>query len=132
VLTFPRELYLRTDEQGTRRLASRPAPELTGLRGAVLPAGPGTLLAEHAFEVLATGPLRLSLQTGPEVAVIVATSGSTAEPARVFVDGSLVEVFAGGHSWTSRAYPTADSRWRVDGSADALVVHRLSVGGGGN
>lgn len=130
VLTFPRELSLRTDAQGTRILVSRPARELTSLRTGVLPADPGVPLVEPAFEVVATGPVRLSLQDGAATVPVVESVGSEAEPARLLVDGSVVEVFAGGRSWTTRAYPTPDTHWQLDGRPDRLVVHRLGLGGG--
>jgi beta-fructofuranosidase len=132
VLTYPRELSLRTDDQGIQTLASRPARELTGLRSALLPSEPGSPLREQAFEVVATGPVRLTLHQGSVAAVVVEVAGTSPEPARVLVDGSLVEAFAGGRSWTTRAYPTTDSHWRVDGRAEDLVLHRLSVGGRGH
>jgi beta-fructofuranosidase len=126
VLTFPRELGLRTAADGARSLTSRPARELAGLRTAELPLAPGTPVQERSFEVVARGPVRLSLQSGPDAQVVVEVAGTPEEPARVLVDGSLVEFFAGGRSWTTRAYPTADSRWLVEGGS--AVGYRLGLG----
>ena len=130
VLTCPRELLVQTRQDGSRVLASRPARELVGLRSAIVSVQPGAGLTEPAFEVVASGPVRLSLRHGGTAAVVVELAGTAAEPARVLVDGSLVESFAGGRSWTTRAYPSDQSCWLVEGAAAELVVHRLSRGGG--
>jgi beta-fructofuranosidase len=127
VLTFPRELGLRTAADGARTLTSRPARELTGLRTAELPLAPGTPVPERSFEVVATGPVRLSLQSGRDAKVVVEVAGTPEEPARVLVDGSLVESFAGGRSWTTRAYPAADSHWLVEGDPELLRGYRLGL-----
>ena len=103
-LTFPRELSLDGD-----RLVSRPASELVDLRSADLDAT--APLHESAFELATDGPLELVLvdaATGSRE-----TAVSTEGPARVLVDGSIVEVFADGPSATSRHYPTADAHWEV-------------------
>jgi beta-fructofuranosidase len=43
---------------------------------------------------------------------------------RVFIDGSLVEVFlADGGTLTTRAYPDAASRWRLTGDVDRAQVY---------
>jgi beta-fructofuranosidase len=127
VLTFPRELSLRSDPDGTRTLASRPAPELTGLRTAELPGSLGAPPPERSFEVVATGPVRLSLRDAAAVQVIAEVAGTPEEPARVLVDGSLVEAFAGGRSWTTRAYPSAGGHWLVEGSPEAVAAYRLGL-----
>ncbi|MFL6065693.1 MAG: glycoside hydrolase family 32 protein [Friedmanniella sp.] len=130
VLTYPRELLVQERKDGSRALASRPARELTGLRSAVLTLEPGAGLREPSFEVVASGPVRLSLRHGDTVAVVTELAGTRAEPARLLVDGSLVEAFAAGRCWTTRAYPTSRSQWLVEGDRDALAVHRLSGSGG--
>lgn len=122
VLTFPRELAL---VDGT--LTSRPARELTALRAGELPAG--TPVDVAAFEVLGEGSVTLTLLDDDHEQQVLdpAFGGGTA--VRVLVDGSLVEAFAAdGRSLTTRAYPTATSRWRVDGPAR---VHRLALPGPG-
>jgi hypothetical protein len=68
---------------------------------------------------VATGSVRLTLQHGPDAQVVVEVAGTPDKPVRVLVDGSLVESFAGGRSWTTRAYPTADSHWLVEGGSAA-------------
>jgi beta-fructofuranosidase len=102
-LTFPRELVVRNG-----RLGSRPAAELAGLRRERL-AVIGEGFAADAFEVVASEPVTLRL--GDEE--IVAARGTVDEPARILVDGSMVEAFAGHRATTTRAYPTETSRWRV-------------------
>ncbi len=117
-LTFPRELAL-TDGV----LASRPARELTGLRAAELPADEAVRVA--AFEVLGEGAVGLTLVDGDSEQLVLAPSFGAGDAVRVLVDGSLVEAFAAdGRSWTTRAYPTATSHWRVDGPAR---LHRLAL-----
>jgi beta-fructofuranosidase len=118
VLTFPRELGLVGDV-----LTSRPARELTALRGAELPAGEP--VAAGAFEVLAEGPVALSLLDGDREQLVLDPAFGAGTPVRVLVDGSLVEAFAAdGRSLTTRAQPTTTSRWRVDGAAR---VHALAL-----
>ncbi len=114
-LTFPRELSVSDDV-----LHSRPAAELVGLRRDTIdPTGPVT---ERSFEIVANGAVTLSLVDGDDTVVVIA-SGS--EPARIFVDASMIELFTAGFVHTTRAYPTATSHWRVDG--DDLTVHRLGL-----
>ncbi|MBM2622023.1 glycoside hydrolase family 32 protein [Actinoplanes sp. LDG1-06] len=93
-LTYARELSLVGDV-----LVSRPAADLPAID---LEPGPGalwlddTLVAE--FEVPAS-PL---------------------VPPRLFLDGSMVEIFDGTATpFTTRAYPTHSSRWHVRGQDDA-------------
>jgi beta-fructofuranosidase len=108
VLTFPRELFLRG-----ARLGSRPASELTALRRERLDHS-AKGLAVPAFEVLAYGRAALVLGDGEARDEVVTVTGRSEEPARILVDGSMVEAFAAGRSITTRAYPTATSRWLVD------------------
>ncbi len=96
VLTLPRELTLDGDV-----LVSTPARELVGLRGAEVA---GDL--PDAFEVVAPGPLVLALG-GRTVLEL-------AGPARVLVDGSIVEAYPqGAPAQTLRAYPGAGDRWTL-------------------
>jgi beta-fructofuranosidase len=108
-LTFPRELSLDGD-----RLVSRPAAELVGLRSADLDAT--VPLVEPAFELATDGPLELVLVDA--VTGSRETAVRTEGPARVLVDGSIVEVFADGSSATSRHYPTATGHWEVTATQD--------------
>ena len=107
-LTFPREMFVRNG-----RLGSRPAAELTGLRRERLDATSGAEFAAPAFEVVAPGPVALELVNGTDADQVVAVRGSGDQPARVLVDGSIVEAFAADRSTTTRAYPTESGRWRV-------------------
>lgn len=105
-LTLPRELALEAD-----RLVSRPAAELTGLRSAELPDGTAGVIDVSAFEVTSDGPVELTLidpQTGRREPV-----AAVAGPARILVDGSIIEVFGATTPTTSRHYPTATSRWEI-------------------
>lgn len=119
VLTFPRELSLRED--GT--VASRAAPELRALRREPLDA-PSGVVRERSFEVLGAEPFDLVLVGPGGSTTVVAVPG----PARVLVDGSLVEVFADGVPSTLRAYPDADSHWELRG-AERAQVWRLGPAG---
>lgn len=112
VLTFPRELGVDGD-----RVVARPAAELVGLRQ-----GEADLTdLPAAFEVVAE----------PAAAVRLELDGVACWPegllvSRVFVDGSLIEVFCGdGTTLTTRAYPGEGSRWRLLGPPDA--VERMRV-----
>ncbi|HEY5820351.1 MAG TPA: glycoside hydrolase family 32 protein [Propionibacteriaceae bacterium] len=119
-LTFPRELFVRDGELG-----SRPAAELVALRQGEVAWTPGDPFAEAAYEVVATGPVTLRLVDGDANDVVAETSGTPEAPARILVDGSMVEIYADGAVFTTRAYPTDTSGWVVDG-ADATVF-RLGV-----
>jgi beta-fructofuranosidase len=113
-LTFCRELSLVDD-----RVVSRPAAELDGLRSGPLPLASDRPFAAAAFEVeLApgTGRVELWLLDGGDERLVAETD--VADPAmvppRIPVDGSMVEVFDGSATpYTTRAYPTATSRWRI-------------------
>ena len=118
VLTFPRELFVRNGVLGTR-----PATELTALRCGRLDWEPGVPFQASAFELLAKGPVALRLVDDGADALVSSVEGTPGEPARILVDGSMVETFHRGASHTTRAYPTADTRWVVDGSA--VTVYRL-------
>jgi beta-fructofuranosidase len=126
-LTFPRELDLRGST-----LLVRPAAELTGLRRGVVADQPGPPLLEPAFEVVARGAVRLLLHRAAGVQLVTEVGGTADEPARILVDGSLVEAFAGGRCWTGRAYPEPGSWWQVEGDRAEVVVHTLGLGGSGD
>jgi beta-fructofuranosidase len=119
-LTFPRELSVR-DAQ----LSSRPATELIALRRERL-GNPADGFAEAAFEVVAYGRATLGLHDGGAGEPVITVTGTPAEPARILVDASMVEAFDGGRSTTTRAYPTATSRWQVD-AADGAEIWRLGL-----
>lgn len=116
VLTFPRELVLRG-----QTLVSRPAAELVGLRREPIAAPPGTEFQAHAFEVEATEPIQLRLSRDEVDVLVVATE----EPARIFVDGSLVETFTDTGVTTTRVYPDASSRWLVEAPEASVTLWRL-------
>jgi hypothetical protein len=78
---------------------------------------------EHAFELVASGPVTLRLVHASAVELVSTAEGTPADPARILVDGSMVETFHRGTSHTTRAYPTADSNWVVEGAA--VIAHRL-------
>jgi beta-fructofuranosidase len=120
VLTFPRELFVRDGV-----LCSRPAAELAGLRASDLDlAEPFT---ESAFELIATGPVTLRL-LGEDEQVVLSAKGAQGDPVRILVDGSMVELFDRGASYTTRAYPTALSRWSVEAEAEDVTGKRLGIG----
>jgi beta-fructofuranosidase len=118
VLTFPRELYLRDGVLGMR-----PAPELTALRLERLALQPGHPFQAHAFELLAGGPVALRLTDDGVDVLVSSAEGTPTEPARILVDGSMVETFHKGASHTTRVYPSANSSWVVDGAG--VTAYRL-------
>jgi beta-fructofuranosidase len=125
VLTFPRELYLHDGALGVR-----PAAELEGLRQERLTCRPGIPVQAAAFELVATGPVALRLIDDHAEVLVSAAEGTPADPVRILVDGSMVESFHRGASHTTRAYPTANSRWVVDGSR--VTGYRLAGKGAGS
>jgi beta-fructofuranosidase len=120
VLTFPRELSLVDGE-----LASRPARELVRLRRERLPWQSGAGFSEPAFEVEATGPVRLHLVDAGTTTLVVALAPDPTRPSRVLVDGSLVEAFSGPTPLTTRAYPSPRSTWVVEADPGSTTVWRL-------
>ena len=118
MLTLPRELYLHGGALG-----SRPAAELIELRGVSLDWHPGLLLRPGAYEVVVMGPARLLLD-GRHVGQ---AEGRPTTPARIFIDGSIVEVFVDGNAFTTRAYPGADSTWAIDAEAGHVAVFPLRL-----
>jgi beta-fructofuranosidase len=126
VLTFPRELYVRDGFLGVR-----PARELAALRLGQLSWQPSVPFQASAFELVADGPVTLRLVGDGFDTLVSSVKGAAADPARILVDGSIVETFHDGASHTTRAYPTADTRWVVGGSAVTgyRLGGRVAVGG---
>lgn len=117
-LTFPREVTLRDG-----RVAMAPAAELVGLRAERLERGPGEPVGVPAFEVVARGRVRLLLDDEE----VVDVTGSAEEPARVLVDGDLVEAFARGTAHTTRARPDAHHAWMVTAEPGTTDLFRLAL-----
>jgi beta-fructofuranosidase len=120
VLTFPRELSVR---HGV--LQSRPATELSTLRGDRLAWRPGVPFQARAFELVASGSVTLRLVDHGVDALVSSALGTPSDPARILVDGSIVESFASGASHTTRAYPATTSSWVVNGAQ--VTVYRLGA-----
>jgi beta-fructofuranosidase len=118
VLTFPRELFMRDGQLGMR-----PATELKELRRASLALRPGAPFEASAFELIASGPVALRLIDDGVDSLVAAADGTPTDPARILVDGSIVETFHGSRSCTTRAYPTMSSSWVVEGAA--VTAYRL-------
>ncbi|WP_195909280.1 glycoside hydrolase family 32 protein [Microlunatus sp. Gsoil 973] len=116
-LTFPRRLSVVED-----RLVSTPVAELDRLRGDQLDAA--APITARAFEIRSDAGVRLALVDGDDHQVVVDGSG----PVRVFVDGSLIEIFtAGAPPRTVRAYPRPTSVWSVRSDPASVVVTTLSL-----
>ena len=120
VLTFPRELYVHGG-----RLCARPAAELTGLRQQRLDWTPGQPLTEASFEVVVRGPATLRLTGEKFDETVLQVSGAGLVPARIFVDGSMVEAYDDGATITTRAYPDANHSWQLDAEPGATSIYRL-------
>jgi beta-fructofuranosidase len=111
-LTFCRELTLTGDV-----LACRPAPELDGLRTTPLAVTAGEPFAASAYDcLLPPGGGRVTLALVDDgVELVVVDRPLVADPLtppRLLVDGSVIELFDGGPTaHTTRAYPSAASRW---------------------
>lgn len=115
VLTFPRELYVG-DGGG---LGLRPVMELEGLRQDKMAVRAAEPFQAHAFELVAHGPVTLRLIDDGADDLVSAAEAAPADPARILVDGSIVETFHGGKAHTTRAYPTVGSSWVVEGDVTA-------------
>ena len=119
--TFCRELLLDGD-----RLVSRPVPELAALRREPLTVVAGEAIGATAFDIeIAAGTATLSLVDGQRSTPVA----SIQAPARILVDGSLVEIFGDGRApHTARAYPTTTSEWvlRLD-RPTSLAAWRLGL-----
>ncbi len=57
--------------------------------------------------------------------MVLQVSGAGLEPARIFVDGSMVEAYDDGATITTRAYPDANHSWRLDAEPGATSIYRL-------
>ncbi|MGI8458999.1 MAG: hypothetical protein ACR2LI_12925 [Propionibacteriaceae bacterium] len=111
-LTFPRELSLRDGE-----LIARPAAELLGLRREML--GPAQPITQRAFELVADGPVELSLTVDGITTTVIGAAFFESGRARILVDGSMVEAYGASRTFTTRTYPTADSVWSATGATEA-------------
>lgn len=118
VLSFPRELGWEGDA-----LTMRPAAELTRLRAGRLPLDG---LWPSAFELVVRGPLTLRAG-GPDAPVAVEIEGGDSDPARVLVDGDLVEAFAGGTAYTTRVRLDLHGRWHLEADPARTELHRLAL-----
>ncbi len=116
-LTFPRELAVVAGA-----LVARPAAELTGLRTG--PLDPTRPISEPSFELLADGPVGLSLRVAGVDTIVVDPAFFGGGPARILVDGSVVEAYGATRTFTTRAYPTSGSVWTATG---ATAGHRLGL-----
>lgn len=108
-LSLPQELYL----EGSA-LRARPAVELIGLRRSALAVTTDSVIDAAAFELAGTTD-RVELWLGDDL--VYAHRGNPLA-LHVFVDGSVVEVFAEGcATFSTRAYPSDGGAWRiVDGA----------------
>lgn len=120
-LTSPREVLLRADD-----VRLEPAAELVGLRREKLDYPPGAALQAESFEANAPNGLRLLLvdPTAGQRTAVAESDGAS----RLLVDGSLVELFGLGPSYTTRAYPGAERHWVIE-SAGPVEVWRLGLPG---
>lgn len=113
-LTFPREVMLGVDGG----VCSIPARELEGLTG-------DTLRVEHtadgwlvrtsvaSFTFTTTGAVDIDVIDRSTGATRPVWSGASPDPIRVFIDGSIVEIFTSTGTTTVRAYPNDGEAWRV-------------------
>lgn len=114
LLTFPRQLAVHGDA-----LAVEPAPELRGYRGRQRARGAaGTLhLPRHAEAAVTGGEgrIRLVLASAAQARAVFADTVAGGDELRIFVDGSIVEVYRHGSvPATVRAYPAPDEEWRLE------------------
>lgn len=111
-LTTPRELHVRDGQ-----LVVEPISEFTQLRAGQLGAN-WSISQAAAFEVNAedAATLRCSDVEGGRDHIDIPAGG------RVLVDGSLVELFVDGTSYTTRIYPTAEVTWQIEGAASAVEL----------
>lgn len=118
-LSFPQDLSL--DAEGALR--ARPATELKGLRRAPAPVASDGEIAVSAFEIAGT-TAALELWLGEQQ--VYAHRGDPAA-IRLFVDGSVVEVFTEGRpTFSARAYPSTGGIWRLIGG-EGTAVWELGV-----
>ena len=114
LLTFPRQLAVHGDA-----LAVEPAPELHGYRGRQRARGvAGTLRLPARAEAAVTGGegrIRLVLATAAQARAVFADTVAGGDELRIFVDGSIVEVYRHGSvPATVRAYPAPGEEWRLE------------------
>jgi beta-fructofuranosidase len=106
-------------------VVSRPAAELDGLRRDPLPVTPAEPFTAAAFDVeLPAGRTELWLVDGADEHLVAEIDVATPAvvPPRILVDGSIVEVFDGSATpYTTRAYPTATSRWLLRPASPAAL-----------
>ncbi|HET9649154.1 MAG TPA: glycoside hydrolase family 32 protein [Microlunatus sp.] len=118
-LTSPRELTLVDGH-----VRCQPATELAALRRDTVACGPRRPITDRAFEVLAKD--RVLLRTidpdSGEEHVVTQSDG----PARILVDGSLVETFGPHGSYTTRHYPGPRAHWLVE-TDGPVQVWRLGL-----
>ena len=79
--------------------------------------------AGRAFEIATSGPLQLRISEAGVDVLVVAAEG----PARIFVYGSLVEMFIDGPAWTGRVYPGPTSRRLIETETAPTEVWRLGL-----
>jgi len=112
-VTFPREVVI--DSSGAAKCI--PARELAGLVGEPL----DVRHAQGSWEVLTSASAWTFIAEGGAQLDLVDESTGQARPVwrddgpgatRVFIDGSIVEVFTSTGSTTVRAYPASGERWR--------------------
>ena len=114
LLTFPRQLAVHGDA-----LAVEPAPELHGYRGRQRARGvAGTLRLPARAEAAVTGGegrIRLVLATAEQARAVFADTVAGGDELRIFVDGSIVEVYRHGSvPATVRAYPAPGEEWHLE------------------
>lgn len=112
ILTTPRELHVRDGE-----LVVEPIAEFTQLRADQLGAS-WPVTQTSAFEVIAqeAAVLRCTAIEGGRDRIDIPAGG------RVLVDGSLVEIFDEGTTFTTRIYPTSEATWQLEGVAQAFAL----------
>ncbi len=118
VLTFPRELVLHDGvwSAGPRRSWSGCA--VSRSRSRPVSSSPPTRSRSTP-----SGPVQLRIAQGEVEVVVVATDG----PARIFVDGSMVEAFGETMATTTRVYPSPSSQWLLEAGEAATTVWRLGA-----
>jgi beta-fructofuranosidase len=119
VLTVPRELFVRDGVLG-----ARPARELEQLRRE-LDWRPAEPIRASAFEIVADGPVSLRLVGSGVAETVAEVTGSFAEPVRILVDGSMIEVFQAGRTHTTRAYPETNGHWLIDADRAEVSLFKL-------
>lgn len=114
VLTHPRLLSVVDGA-----LVVAPAPEISAYRGALVASGASGSVAVPGFaEVLvagAAGTVALVLGSGADRQVVFEGELAAGEELRIFLDASLVEVYASNSvATTLRAYPAPGEAWTLE------------------